>query len=53
MKAAIDFMKKTMFMKFPWNIWVNILGMVNFIGGLIFITTTEGKFALISMIIAS
>ena len=40
-------------MKFPWNLWVGILCMVNMVGGLIFIRTMEGKLALVCLLFAS
>ena len=39
-------------MKFPWNVWTNFLLLVNLVGGLIFITTKEGQFAILSIISA-
>lgn len=49
MKAMIELMKKIFTMPFPWNLWVMILSMINFMGGVLFFSTFEGKFALFSM----
>lgn len=49
MKAMIELMRKIFTMPFPWNLWVVILSMINFIGGVMFISTFEGKFSLFSM----
>ncbi|GAB4024289.1 MAG: hypothetical protein Fur0010_27590 [Bdellovibrio sp.] len=49
MKAMIELMRKIFTMPFPWNLWVIILSMINFIGGVMFISTFEGKFSLFSM----
>ena len=46
MKSFIEFNKKIFGMKFPWNLWVGLLAMVNMVGGLIFIRTVEGQLAL-------
>lgn len=48
----IQFMGKIMKMPFPWNIWVMLLGMVNMLGGLYFISFLEGKIALAAMMVA-
>lgn len=45
----IKMMKKIISMPFPWNAWVMVLGMVNFIGGIYFFSRPEGKMALIAM----
>ncbi len=39
-------------MKFPWNLWVGLLVLVNMGGGLFFIRTAEGQLALVCMMIA-
>lgn len=49
MRAMIELMKKIFTMPFPWNLWVMILSMINFVGGVMFLSTFEGKFALLSM----
>lgn len=46
MKLAMDLMKEIMKMKFPWNVWVNLLAMLNMVGGIIYISTTVGRVAL-------
>ena len=50
--TAMKLMKEINGMKFPWNVWVHVLLLVNLIGGLFFITTKEGQFAVVSVIIA-
>ncbi len=45
-----NFILRMMKMRFPWNVWVMILGGVNFVGGVLFLNTFEGKFALLAMI---
>lgn len=45
----IRFMGKIMKIPFPWNIWVMLLGMVNLLGGLYFISFLEGKMAIAAM----
>ncbi len=47
MKSFIELNKKIFGMKFPWNLWVGLLAMVNMVGGLIFIRTVEGQLALV------
>jgi len=44
-----NFVLRMMKMRFPWNVWVMLLGGVNFVGGLLFLNTIEGKFALLAM----
>ncbi|NIS87965.1 MAG: hypothetical protein GWM98_27365 [Nitrospinaceae bacterium] len=39
-------------MKFPWNLWVMLLGGVNMVGGLVYITTLEGQLALAGLMLA-
>ena len=46
MKSFIEFNKKILGMKFPWNLWVGLLILVNMGGGLFFIRTMEGRLAL-------
>jgi len=46
MKSFIGFNKKIFGMKFPWNLWVGMLIVVNMGGGLFFIRTLEGRLAL-------
>jgi len=50
MKSFIELNKKIFGMKFPWNLWVGMLAMINMVGGLIFVQTIEGKLALICLI---
>ncbi len=52
MKSMIEFNKKILGMKFPWNLWVGLLILVNIGGGLFFIRTAEGQLALICMMAA-
>lgn len=52
MKSFIEFNKKMMRMKFPWNLWMGLLGLVNIGGGLLYIRTMEGQLALICMMAA-
>ena len=33
-------------MKFPWNLWVGLMAMINMVGGLVYIRTPEGQLAL-------
>jgi hypothetical protein len=49
MKSFIELNKKIFGMKFPWNLWVGLLAMVNMVGGLIFIRTMEGQLALVCL----
>jgi hypothetical protein len=46
MKSLIEFHKKLLGMKFPWNVWVGMLAMINMVGGLVYIRTMEGQLAL-------
>ena len=39
-------------MKFPWNLWVGLLAVVNVAGGLVFIQTMEGQLAIVCMMAA-
>jgi len=52
MKSMIELNKKIIGMKFPWNLWVGLLGLVNIGGGLVFIRTEEGQLALVCMMAA-
>jgi hypothetical protein len=52
MKSFIEFNKKMMGMKFPWNLWMGLLGLVNIGGGLLYIRTMEGQLALLCMMAA-
>lgn len=52
MKSLIEFNKKIFGMKFPWNIWVGLLVLVNMGGGLFFIRAVEGQLALVCMMAA-
>lgn len=52
MKSFIEFNKKMLGMKFPWNLWMGLLILINIGGGLIFIRTMEGQFALVCMMVA-
>ena len=49
LQPMIQLMQEIMHMKFPWNLWMLILGLVNLIGGVYFIDTLEGKLALLSL----
>lgn len=49
MKSFIEFNKKIFGMKFPWNLWMGILILINVGGGLLFIRTMEGQLALVCM----
>jgi len=49
MKSFIELNRKIFGMKFPWNLWVGLLAMVNMVGGVIFIRTMEGQLALVCM----
>ncbi len=51
MKSFVEFNKKIFGMKFPWNLWVGSLGMVNMVGGLVYIRTAEGQLALAGLIL--
>lgn len=44
------FILRMMRMRFPWNLWIMLLGGVNVVGVVLFFNTFEGKFALIAMI---
>lgn len=50
MQSIIQLNKEIFGMKFPWNLWVMLLGGVNMIGGLWFIHTFEGIFALACLV---
>ncbi len=52
MKSFIEFNKKMMGMKFPWNLWMGLLGLINIGGGLLYIRTMEGQLALLCMMAA-
>ena len=52
MKSFIEFNKKMVGMKFPWNVWMGLLILVNIGGGLFFIRTMEGQLALACMMAA-
>lgn len=52
MKSFIEFNKKIFGMRFPWNLWLGLLGLVNIGGGLFFIRTVEGQLALVCMVAA-
>ncbi len=49
MKSMIELNKQIFGMKFPWNLWVGLLVLVNMGGGLVFIRTMEGQLALVCM----
>ena len=51
MKSLIEFNKKVFGMKFPWNLWVGLLAMVNMVGGLVYIRTPEGQMALAGLML--
>lgn len=44
---------KIMKMKFPWNLWILILILVNLMGGIYFFSTFEGKLVAISFLSAA
>ncbi|MEE8259777.1 MAG: hypothetical protein V3R14_02130 [Nitrospinaceae bacterium] len=52
MKSFIELNKKILGMKFPWNLWVGLLAMVNMVGGLVYIRTMEGQLALACLMLA-
>ena len=52
MKSMIELNKQILTMKFPWNLWVGLLAMVNMVGGLVFIKTLEGQMALLGLMAA-
>ena len=52
MKSFIEFNKKIFGMRFPWNLWMGILILVNIGGGLFFIRTMEGQLALACMMVS-
>ena len=52
MKSFIELNKKIIGMRFPWNLWVGLLALVNIGGGLYFIRTIEGQLALACMVFA-
>lgn len=49
MQAALGLAYRIFTMSFPWNIWVMLMGLVNVAGGLYFVRTFEGVFALAAM----
>lgn len=52
MKSMIQLNKEIFRMKFPWNLWVALLGGINMVGGLVYIRTFEGQLALASLMAA-
>lgn len=52
MKSFIELNKKIFGMKFPWNLWVGLLALVNVAGGVYFIRTIEGQLALACLMFA-
>ncbi|MDH5762466.1 MAG: hypothetical protein OEZ51_05750 [Nitrospinota bacterium] len=52
MKSMIELNKQIIRMKFPWNLWVGLLAMVNMVGGLVYIQTAEGQMALAALMVA-
>ena len=53
MKSMIQMMIDIFSVKFPWNLWVSIMVIVNMLGGLYFIGTPQGKAALGALMGAS
>lgn len=47
--AAIKLMKRIGGMRFPWNLWVTLLGTVNLGGGIYYWSRIEGKTAIAAM----
>lgn len=52
MKSMIQLNKQIFTMKFPWNLWVGVLALVNMVGGLVYIRTPEGQMALACLMLA-
>ena len=52
MRSLIELCKKIIGMKFPWNLWVGVLVLVNMAGGLVYIRTPEGQVALACLMLA-
>ena len=52
MKSMIELNKQIFAMKFPWNLWVGLVGGVNMVGGLVYIRTFEGQLALACLMLA-
>ena len=52
MGTAAELMQRIMSMKFPWNAWVVLLGIVNMAGGIIYFSTLEGKLALVALLLS-
>ena len=52
MKSMIQLNKQIFAMKFPWNLWVGVLALVNMVGGLVYIRTPEGQMALACLMLA-
>ncbi len=52
MKSMIELNKKIITMKFPWNLWVALVGGVNMEGGLVYIGAFEGQLALACLMLA-
>ena len=46
MNTALKLMKKIFLMKFPWNLWVGVMAIINMIGGLYYWSLPEGKIVL-------
>jgi len=49
MKSAIQLMKKIFTMKFPWNLWVIVMALVNMAVGFLYFTTLEAKLVLAAL----
>lgn len=49
MNTALGLTKHILAMRFPWNLWVGLLGLVNIGGGLFFIQRLEGLLTLAAM----
>lgn len=52
MQVMINMMKDIFSMKFPWNVWVNVMVLVN-LAGLYYIRLLEGLLAIAAMLLAS
>jgi len=49
MKLAIQLMKRIFAMKFPWNLWVFVMALVNMVVGFLYFPTLEGKLILAAL----
>ena len=49
MKSAMNLMKTIFTMKFPWNLWVAVMGIANMAFGILYFAMPEGKLTLAAL----